>query len=131
MFIHGQTSTTDVKRNVEINENLGVSSNSASPDDAVIEVDQDFTITQDDEESTFVVDTSSGAVTVAVDPDEFPLDEHFNVQVVNAGTNPVSFTADSGSIVTAAAGTDITSQYGHVTVRHLTDGEVLLFGDLA
>lgn len=130
MFIHGQSSTTDVKRDVELTEERGVSSTPASPNDGVIEIDEDFTITQDDEDSTFVVDTSAGNVTVAVDPAEFPLNEHFKVQVVNDGANNVTFSAISGTISSAGTTDEITAQNGHVTVRHLTDGDVLLYGDI-
>jgi len=131
MFIHGNSSTTDTRREVEVTDHFGVSSRSAAKTDGVIEVANDFTIEQEDRDSTFVVNTDPGDVNVVVDPDEFPLKEHFKIQVVNGGSGAVNISADSGSLNTAGPGTNITDQYGHVTVRHLKDGDFVLFGDLS
>lgn len=133
MFIHGQTSTTDVRRNVTLNDRLGVTSESASPNDGVIKVDQDFTITKDDEDSTLLVDTDGGDVTAEVNVDDFPLPEHFRVQVVNRGSNTVNLSS-AGSTVFNTESNDTAAEIGllnaRAVVRHLTDGEVLVRGDL-
>jgi len=133
MLIHGQTSTTNVRRNVTLNDKLGVTSTSASPNDGVIEVDQDFTITEDDEDSTFLVDTDGGDVTAEVNVDDFPLPEHFRVQVVNRGSNVVNLSA-AGSTMFKIRGNDTVSSLGllnaRAVVRHLRDGEVIVRGNL-
>lgn len=132
MFIHGQTSTTDVRRRVTLNNNLGVSSTPATPTDGVVKVSEDFTITEEDKLSTFLVDTDGGDVDVSVDLENFPLPEHFKIQVVNNGSGTVTFSGINGATIFTVAGTQsqVSDANGHVTVRHLVDGEVLVFGDL-
>lgn len=133
MFIHGQTSTTDVRRNVTLNERLGVTSTSASPNDGVIFVDEDFTITEDDERSTFVVDTDGGDVVAEIDVDNFPLPEHFRVQVLNRGSGVVNFSSVGGTSFKTLSNDTVSSAErlnARVVVRHLKDGEILLRGDL-
>lgn len=132
MFIHGQTSTTDVRRKVTQNDRLGITSTPATPTDGVVEVSEDFTITEEDKLSTFLVNTDGGDVDVSVDAENFPLPEHFKIQVVNNGSNVVTFSGINGATIFTVAGTtsQVSAANGHVTVRHLVDGEVLVFGNL-
>jgi len=132
MFIHSQTSTTDVRRKVTQNERGGITSTPATPTDGVVDVGEDFIVTEEDKDSTFLVDTSSGDVDVSVDADNFPLPEHFKIQVVNNGSGTVTFSGVNGATIFTVAGTQqqVSDANGHVTVRHLVDGEVLIFGDL-
>jgi len=132
MFIHGNSSTTDVRRNITRSDQGGVSSTPATPTDGVVQVSSGFTITPEDKLSTFLVDTDGGDVDVSVDAENFPLPEHFKVQVVNNGSGTVTFSGINGASIFVVDGSQqqVSQANGHATVRHLVDGEVLIFGDL-
>lgn len=132
MLIHGQTSTTDLRREISRSDRGGVTSIPATPTDGVVKVSQDFTITEEDSLSTFLANTDVGDIDVSVDHDNFPLPEHFKIQVVNNGGGTVTFSGINGATIFNVASTQqqVSSANGHVTVRHLVDGEVLIFGDL-